>query len=154
IRVDQTNGFREQRRKFLEAMTGDFFIPVAPEDYISVDALQVLAHAIENNPKSKIFYSDEYDGATHYVRKSPYFKPDFDPVLLMNRCYPERLMAIEAEFLRVIESTSDDRGADSSTYQTVLLAFALGEEPMHVRELLYAGRGSPCWSKVDEAQRF
>jgi glycosyltransferase involved in cell wall biosynthesis len=154
IRVDDTTGFREQRRKLLEAMTGDFFIPVAPDDYISVDALQVMAHAIEKNPGRRIFYSDEYDGATRYVRKSPYFKPDFDPVLLMNRCYPACLMAVEAEFLRVIETPSDDRSAGSSAYQTVLLALALGEEPMHVRELLYASRDRPYWSKVDEAQRF
>ena len=88
------------------------------------------------------------------MRKSPYFKPDFDPVLLMNRCYPASLMAVDAEFLRTIEAASDDRGAGSSAYQTVLLALALGEEPMHVRELLYAARGRPYWSKIDEAQRF
>ena len=154
IRVDDSNGFREQRRKFLEVMSGDFFIPVAPDDYISVDALQILAYAIENNPAKRIFYSDEYDGATHYMRKSPYFKPDFDPVLLMNRCYPASLMAVDAEFLRAIEAASDDRGAGSSAYQTVLLALSLGEEPMHVRELLYAARSRPYWSKIDEAQRF
>ena len=154
IRVDDTNGFREKRRKFLEWMTGDFFIPVAPDDYISVDALQMLAHAIEKNPAKRIFYCDEYDGSIRYTRKSPYFKPDFDPVLLMNRCYPSSLMAIEAEFLRAIEAASDARDAGASTYQTVLLATALGEQPMHVRELLYAARGRPYWSKVDEAQRF
>ena len=135
-------------------MSGDFFIPVAPDDYISVDALQILAYAIEKNPAKRIFYSDEYDGATRYTRKSPYFKPDFDPVLVMNRCYPASLMAVEAEFLRAIETASEARGAGSSVYQTVLVALALGEEPMHVRELLYAARGRPYWRKLDDAQRF
>jgi hypothetical protein len=137
----------------LEAMTGDFFIAMDPDDYISADALQVLAYAIERNPTRRIFYSDEYDGSTHYVRKSPYFKPDFDPVLLMNRCYPAHLLAVEADFLRKVEAALDDRGAGSCAYPTLLAALALGEEPMHVRELLYARRDRLDWTGVAEAQR-
>jgi hypothetical protein len=73
---------------------------------------------------------------------------------LMNRCYPACLMAVEVEFLRAIEAASEARGADSSVYQTWLVALSLGEEPVHVRELLYATRGLPAWKKLDDAQRL
>jgi hypothetical protein len=153
IRAETTMNNREQRQKLRESMTGDFFVAMEADDYISVDALQVLASAIELNPTEKVFYADEYDGATHYVRKSPYFKPDFDPVLLMNRCYPGHLLAVEAEFLRTIDASSDDRAAVAPAYQIVLRAVTLGEEPMHVRELLYARRERPNWANVAGSQR-
>jgi glycosyltransferase involved in cell wall biosynthesis len=153
IRLDNAMCGRERRRRLLDAMTGNIFVAMDPDDYISADALQMLAYAIEKNRTKKIFYADEYDGATHYVRHLPYFKPDFDPVLLMNRCYPGNLLAVDAEYLRKVDVSSIDTEPGSYAYQIVLRGLAAGEEPVHVREVLYARRGRPDWTRVAETQR-
>jgi glycosyltransferase involved in cell wall biosynthesis len=129
--------------KLLERATGDFFVPVDADDFLAVDALQMLAYEIERHPDSKVFYSDEYKSDVNSIRFQPFFKPDFDPILVMNCCYPAHLMAIETEFLRRIGSFTDARATWCHDYDTLTRALALGEAPIHVRELLYAWRINP-----------
>lgn len=142
-RSDENLGIEGGNRRLLEIMTGDFFVAMDADDFLSVDALQVIAHAIGRHPNRKIFYSDEYKSDINSDRFSPFFKPDFDPVLLMNCCYPAHLMAIEAKFLREIGAYTDSRAAWCHDYDTLSRALARGEEPVHVREPIYAWRINP-----------
>jgi glycosyltransferase involved in cell wall biosynthesis/tetratricopeptide (TPR) repeat protein len=142
-RSDENLGIEGGNRRLLELMTGDFFVAMDADDFLSVDALQVMAHAIMRNPDRKVFYSDEYKSDTDSVRFAPFFKPDFDPVLLMNCCYPAHLMTMEAKFLREIEAYTDSRAAWCHDYDTLTRALAIGEEPVHVREPIYAWRINP-----------
>jgi hypothetical protein len=103
----------------------------------------MLAYEIERHPHGKVFYSDEYKSDVNSTRFQPFFKPDFDPILLMNCCYPAHLMAMEAEFLRRIGSFTDARATWCHDYDTLTRALALGETPIHVRELLYGWRINP-----------
>lgn len=100
----------------------------------------MLALAIENNPGRKIFYSDGYKSNPRSVRFQPFIKPDFDPVLLTNCCYPAHLMAIEVEFLRAIDGYSDAASDWSHDLDTLVRSLQAGQEPTHVRELIYAWR--------------
>jgi hypothetical protein len=149
--------------KLLEHMSGDFFIAIDADDFISVDALQMMAFAIEQNPHKLIFYSDEYKADLNSSRSSPFFKPDFDPVLFTNCDYVAQLMAVNAEFLRNIGSYRDDRAKWCYGYDTVARASAVGQEPVHLRELIYARRNNPeatasatGWTKSEkvECRRF
>ncbi len=153
IRADATLSTGEARRKLLENVTGDFFVAINADDFISADALQIMAYVIENNPTANVFYADEYECDSKSVRKSPFFKPDFDPVMLMTCCYPAGLMAVEATFLREISVRSDECGSWSHDYQPLLAAIMAGAQPVHVRELLYARRGGPDWIEAAECQR-
>ncbi|MEA2840914.1 MAG: hypothetical protein QOF41_2244 [Methylobacteriaceae bacterium] len=143
IHAEENLGISGGNLKLLEAAIGDFFVPVDADDFLSIDALQMLAYAIEQNPCAKLFYSDEYKSNLDSTRFAPFFKPDFDPVLLMNCCYPTHLMAINTEFLREIGSYTDERATWSHDYDTLTRALAIGVEPVHVRELLYAWRINP-----------
>ncbi|MET4186697.1 GT2 family glycosyltransferase/SAM-dependent methyltransferase [Bradyrhizobium sp. JR7.2] len=143
VRTDVNIGISGANRLLLDAMAGEYFVAVDADDFLSVDALQVLASAIEASPGKKIFYTDEYKSDMHSTRFGPFFKPDFDPVLLMNCCYPAHLMAIEASFLREIGSYTDDRATWCHDYDTLTRALERGEEPIHVRELTYAWRINP-----------
>jgi GT2 family glycosyltransferase len=153
IRVDASLDTGEVRRKLLESATGDFFITMNAEDFICADALQILAWAIEKNQTTRIFYSDEYEADASSSRKSPFFKPDFDPIMLMNCCYPTGLMAIEADFFRQVAARSDDRASWSHEYGGLLAAVAAGVQPLHVRELLYARRSGRNWKSAAASQR-
>jgi GT2 family glycosyltransferase/SAM-dependent methyltransferase len=143
VRVEENIGISGANLKLLDNMTGDFFVPMDADDFMSVDALQMMAFAIEQNPGKMLFYSDEYKSDVNSSRFSPFFKPDFDPVLLMNCCYPAHLMAINGEFLRQIGSYRDDRATWCHDYDTLTRALAIGQEPVHVRELVYAWRINP-----------
>jgi hypothetical protein len=143
VRVEENLGISGANLKLLDNMTGDFFVAMDADDFMSVDALQVMACAIEQNPGKMLFYSDEYKSDMNSSRFSPFFKPDFDPILLMNCCYPAHLMAINGEFLRQIGSYRDNRATWCHDYDTLTRALAIGHEPVHVRELVYGWRINP-----------
>jgi glycosyltransferase involved in cell wall biosynthesis/SAM-dependent methyltransferase len=143
IRVDKNIGISGAQLNLLSNVTGDFVVSIDADDFISVDALQILANAIERNPSRKLFYSDEYKSDVNSDRFSPFFKPDFDPILLMNCCYPAHLMTINTEFLKEIRSYRDDRATWCHDYDSLTRALAVGEEPVHIRELIYAWRINP-----------
>jgi GT2 family glycosyltransferase/SAM-dependent methyltransferase len=126
--------------RLLGAMTGAFFVTVGAEDFLSVDALQLLAYEIERAPAKKIFYADEYSSDLTSFRSMPFFKPDFDPVLFMNFCYTGNLLAIEAGFLREAGFKAASSAVELDNYDRLARALATGEEPVHVRELVYGRR--------------
>lgn len=143
IHVGENIGISGGNLKLLEKATGDFFVPVDADDFLSVDALQMLAYQIEKHRERKIFYTDEYKSDLNSTRFQPFFKPDFDPILIMNCCYPAHLMAIEADFLRRISSYTDSRATWCHDYDTITRGLAIGEAPVHIRELVYAWRVNP-----------
>jgi glycosyltransferase involved in cell wall biosynthesis len=143
IRADTNLGISGGNLKLLENLTGDYFVAMDADDFLSVDALQMMAYVIEQHPSKKVFYSDEYKSDVNSSRFQPFFKPDFDPVLLMNCCYPAHLMAMEADYLRKIGSYTDHRATWCHDYDTLTRALADGEEPIHVREAVYAWRINP-----------
>lgn len=128
------------RRAMLAAATGDFVLPLGADDFIAVNALQVMAYHIGANPGRKLFYSDAYETDARSQKSAPFFKPDFDPILLTNYCYPAQLIAVERAFLVGLDGYDDDRAAGAPAWDILARALAAGEEPVHVRELLYARR--------------
>lgn len=143
LRKERNIGINGANRILLDAMTGDFMVPLDADDFMTVDALQVMANAIEHHPGRVLFYSDEFKSDPQTTRFAPFFKPDFDPLLLMNCCYPAHLMALERGFLKKIAAYQDDRTTWCHDYDTLTRALSAGEEPVHVRELLYAWRINP-----------
>jgi hypothetical protein len=143
LRLEENAGIIGGNRALLDAMTGDFFVAMDSDDFLTVDALQIMAHAIEAHPEAAVFYSDEFKSDMNSSRYSPFFKPDFDPVLLMNCCYPAHLMAMSKTFLQSVNAYDDAAANWSHDYDTLTRALAAGETPVHVRELLYAWRINP-----------
>ncbi|WP_026595821.1 glycosyltransferase [Methyloferula stellata] len=143
IRHAVNQGINGANRSIVSAMTGDFLLPVDADDYWTVDALTVMASFIESHPTARIFYSDEFNSDPDSKQFNPFFKPNFDPVLLTNCCYPTHLMAIQRELLNEIDAYSDNRATWCHDYDTLTRAFARGIKPVHVPELLYAWRIHP-----------
>jgi GT2 family glycosyltransferase len=143
VRHKRNIGINGANRSILKAMTGEFLLPVDADDYWTVDALTVMASYIEKHRGTRIFYSDEFNSDINSRQFNPFFKPDFDPVLLMNCCYPAHLMAIERNLLIEIDAYSDDRATWCHDYDTLARALARGIKAVHVPELLYAWRMHP-----------
>ena len=139
-RLDVSDGVGGTTRRLLDLMTGAFFVSMDADDFLSVDALQVMAHAIGRHPGRRVFYSDEYRADANSSRILPFYKPDFDPVLLTNFFYAAHLMAMDAVFLRELVARAEPPIAWLHDHDRLTLALAAGEEPVHVREPIYASR--------------
>ncbi len=140
VRHHDNCGIAAANRTLLASSTGDFLIPLDADDFLTVDALQVLAFYCELNPMRSMFYSDEFKSDIHSNHFSPFFKPEFDPVLITNCCYPTHAMALKRTFLQAVNAYGDDRAAWCHDYDSIMRGLAVKEEPIHVPELLYAWR--------------
>lgn len=143
IRHPVNLGITGANRTIVEAMTGSFLLLVDADDFLTVDALAVMAHGIEQHPDTGIFYSDEFNSDVQSRLFNPFFKPDFDPILITNCCYPTHLMAISRSLLLSTGAYADDRATWCHDYDSLTRAIAMGARPLHVRELLYAWRIVP-----------
>jgi glycosyltransferase involved in cell wall biosynthesis len=100
LRKEVNTGIQSGFRLCLEAATGDFVLPLDHDDLLTPDALSVFTTAAARNPRVNIFYSDE-DLLIGDTVRHPYYRPDYDPVLLLEHSYIwhamifNRLKAIE-----------------------------------------------------------
>jgi len=143
IRHDINKGITGANRSIVEAMSGSFLLLVDADDFLTVDALMVMAHHIEKHPDAKMFYSDEFNSDASSKLFNPFFKPDLDPVLITNCCYPTHLMAISRELLQSTGAYTDVKATWCHDYDSLTRAIVVGERPVHVREFLYAWRIVP-----------
>lgn len=83
----------------LEMARGEWVVLMDHDDVLHVNAL--LEVAIESNkyPDAQIIYTDEDQINNKGQRSNPYFKPDFDPDLLLGRNLVSRLGAYRRELL-------------------------------------------------------
>lgn len=143
IRHEANAGIAGANRTWLAAAEGEILVPLDADDYLTIDALQVMAHWIERFPEARVFYSDEFKSNPASAKASPFFKPAFDPFLSANCCYQTHLMAWRRDFLVEIDAYSDDRATWCHDWDAIGRAWAVGHEPVHVPELLYAWRINP-----------
>jgi glycosyltransferase involved in cell wall biosynthesis len=71
----------------LDMATGDFVALLDHDDVLAENALFEVAKAIRNNPEAKLFYSDEDKLDCNGNRCDPYFKPDWNPDLILSQNY-------------------------------------------------------------------
>ncbi len=77
----------------------DFALPLMPGDRLAAQALYELAAEINAYPETALLYADEDrldDGGKRYA---PYFKPDFDPDLLLAQNYLTGLTAYRLDLV-------------------------------------------------------
>ncbi|GJD31119.1 hypothetical protein PMNALOAF_2372 [Methylobacterium adhaesivum] len=143
IRHEKNVGIAGANRTWLAAAEGDVLVPLDADDYLTIDALQVMAHWIERYPDGRVFYSDEFKSDPSSIKASPFFKPAFDPFLSTNCCFETHLMAWRRDLLLEIDAYGDDRATWCHDWDAIGRAWAAGYEPVHVPELLYAWRINP-----------
>ncbi len=80
--------------KAVELAKGDWVVFSDQDDLLDKEALNEIAHAIEQNPEAELIYSDEDKLTTNGKRHSPYFKPDWSPELLLSQNYVNHLCAM------------------------------------------------------------
>lgn len=143
VRLAHNRGIAGASKAMLAACRGDYYLPVDADDFLTVDALGVMAHYIERYPDADVFYSDEFKSNPASEKFAPYIKPEFDPVMISNCCYVTHLMAFRASTMRRLKAYTDDRATWCHDWDSTFRCLNQGIDPIHVPELLYAWRINP-----------
>lgn len=86
----------------LEIATGRFVALLDHDDELSPAALYAVAEEINAHPDADLIYSDEDKIDPQNRRYGPYFKPDWNPDLLVAQNYLCHLLVLRTEFMRAL----------------------------------------------------
>ncbi len=138
-RVEPNTGIVRGLRHSLEQASGRYVLPVDADDYLYPDALQVIASYLRRTGYPSLLYSDE-DKVIGTRSYQPYFKPDWDPVLLLNSPYTAHLSIINREKALDLDVYSDPETEGSPDWDVFVRFMLAGDTPVHIPEVLYSWR--------------
>lgn len=130
--------------------TGAFVAPVDHDDVLAPDALARAALALAARPGAALCYSDEDHLDEGGARCDPYFKPDYDPLLLLGQNYLAHLCLLRRDLVDAVGGFRE--GLEGSQDWDLVLRVAeklAPEQVVHVPRVLYHWRahpGSTAWS--------
>jgi GT2 family glycosyltransferase len=140
IRNPENLGIIRANRMALETARGDFVFTLDHDDLLYLDALAIVAWHIQQHPDADLFYSDEDKLDEKDMVTQPYFKPDWDPVLLNGCCYIAHLSGIRRELALRCGVYTDARAEGTHDWDMFLRGVRAGGKPLHIREVLYTWR--------------
>ena len=109
------------------------------DDLIEPDCVHVLTRFIEDNSYPPLLFTDE-DKLNSGRFHSPYFKPDWDPVLFQHSCYIAHLCAIDRSLAIQLCLYSDSSAEGCHDWDSFIRFMLAGKKPAHVPEVLYSWR--------------
>ncbi|MDQ6940507.1 MAG: glycosyltransferase, partial [Verrucomicrobiota bacterium] len=136
-------GIAENTNRALASATGDYIVCVDHDDLLPPFALYQLARAINKNPNGEIFYSDEDRLGADGKRHSPFFKPEWNPELLLSFMYMGHLTAYRRDLVERVGKFREEFDF-SQDYDLALRATELAREIVHVPHVLYHWREHPA----------
>jgi GT2 family glycosyltransferase len=125
----------------LSLATGDWVVCLDHDDILAEHALALAVTALADHPDAGIVYSDEdkLDGGG--TRHEPYFKPEFDPLLLIGQNFLNHLCMLRRELVTAVggyrEGYEGSQDWDLALRVSELLS---PERVVHVPHVLYHWR--------------
>ena len=109
----------------IQAATGEYILPLAPDALLAPQALYRLAEALQAHPDATLLYGDEDRITAQSHRHAPWFKPAWNPELALAQDYLSGACLIErAAALRI--GSADPALADPTLAEAGAYALALG----------------------------
>lgn len=135
----QTNGhISEASNNGIQECRGEYLVFLDHDDLLRKHSLLRLAQAINSNPGCKLIYSDEDKINLLGKRVDPYFKPDWNPDLLLSQNYICHLCCIRTDLVRKVSGFR--KGFEGCQDWDLFLRISelLQEnEIVHIPEILY-----------------
>jgi hypothetical protein len=94
--------------KTLEISKGDFIAFIKPEDILAQHALYMFAVELNKFPRANILYSDEDRIDEFGNRFDPYFKPDFNYLLLLGQNYISHLGVYRKSLVKEVKGFTEN----------------------------------------------
>ncbi len=155
VKLDRTKtnlGITRGLQRCLERAKGRYVMAVDGDDLLHPDALQVVASAIVKNGYPPLLYTDE-DKVNGRQRYQPYFKPDWDPVLLLNSAYIAHLGVIERRHALNLGAYSDAAAEGSQDWDVFVRFLIAGRKAVHIPEVVYSWRVHATSTADDVARK-
>jgi GT2 family glycosyltransferase len=83
----------------IDAAWGEYVTFLDHDDLLTPDALCWVVASLNQHPSAKLLYTDDDKLTPDGERVDPYFKPDWDPVLLLGQNYLNHLLIVERNLL-------------------------------------------------------
>jgi glycosyltransferase involved in cell wall biosynthesis len=143
IRHEQNGGIMAAYGTAFRAAAGDYVVPVDHDDFLTLDALSIMAEAIRMHNRPAVLYSDECKSnpASHLF--GPFHKPDWDPILFSNICYCCHLGCVRRDIAAATGCFEDRTATWSYDWDYYWRIYRAGHVPVHVPEITYAWRINP-----------
>jgi glycosyltransferase involved in cell wall biosynthesis len=111
------------------------------DDLLAEHALAIAVLAIDQAPAPAIVYSDEDHIDTHGNRREPYFKPDFDPLLILGQNYFSHLCMLRTDLVeRVGRFRVGYEGSQDWDLVLRVLEHVRPDQVVHLPHVLYHWR--------------
>jgi len=121
--------------------TGDYVAFLDHDDLLRPHSLSWVVATINQHPNSVVLYSDEDKLTPDGRRFSPYFKPDFDPLLLLAQNYMTHLFVVRRAELLAIRGQRTGLDGSQDWDLALRITEAVREDQIrHIPAILYHWR--------------
>lgn len=128
----------------LELVSGDFVALLDHDDELTSDALLWVAEEINRHPDVALIYSDEDKLTVEEERREPYFKPEWNPDLLLSQNYICHLAVYRTDLLRSLGGFRVGfEGAQDYDLVLRYIERIAPEQICHIPRILYHWRAIP-----------
>jgi GT2 family glycosyltransferase len=128
----------------VEIARGEWICLMDHDDVLAEHALAIAVLALAQVPEAGILYSDEDHLSETGKRSAPYFKPDFDPLLILGQNYFSHLSLLRSDLVRKVGGFR--LGVEGSQDWDLVLRVLDQISPaqvVHVPHVLYHWRSHP-----------
>ncbi|MBV8866981.1 MAG: glycosyltransferase [Acidobacteriaceae bacterium] len=139
VQAEANLGITRGLRRCLEEASGQYVMPVDGDDLLYPDALRISASVINKTGFPPLLYTDE-DKVIGSRVYQPYFKPDWDPVLLLNSAYIAHLGVIDRAKALALGAYSDPATEGSPDWDLFVRFLRAGHLAVHIPEIVYSWR--------------
>jgi glycosyltransferase involved in cell wall biosynthesis len=142
-RLSANLGVSENSNRAFAMATGELLACIDHDDLLAPFALFEIARAAIESPQADIFYSDEDRCTIEGKRHSPFFKPEWNPELLLSSMYLGHLTAYRRELVERVGRFRKQFEL-SQDYDLALRATERAKAICHVPHVLYHWREHPA----------
>lgn len=123
----------------LEIATGDYIGFMDNDDELAPNALYEIVKALNEDPTIDFIYTDEDKMDQDGKRYDAFFKPDWNPILIMQHNYITHFVVVKRGLQQEIGGLKTEFNG-SQDYDFVLRATEVAQNIHHVRKILYHWR--------------
>ena len=138
----------------LALATGQFLALMDQDDELTEHALYMVAEELNRYPDAELIYSDEDKIDEQGQHHEPYFKPDWNPLLLLGQNYPSHLSVLKTERVRSLGGFRE--GLEGSQDWDLIFRFTENlpsERIRHIPFVLYHWRMIPGSTALDVSEK-
>ena len=154
VRLKQSGGIAAATNAALAVATGGFCAFMDHDDALASDALACVAAEIDEHPDSDMVFSDEDQIDEHGIHVSPYFKPGWDPELMLSQNLVGHLAVYRRSLLTRLGGVREDFDGSQDYDLALRVSAAVARGRIrHVPRVLYHWRQSRGSFSATHAER-